>query len=198
MQQTVPEAGISGRPARPPVSPGEAPRAKGRAARRKGLRAGAALMALGLAVAAIAGGAPGAASANDGEDYYFPPVTSQEKFERSMLAGPRRDGLDREAFVGAIARAQAESAQTPRFALFAKGDGSRRLIMIGLDDQSFRTLFRARAVLAQLTYGMRATPLFRSQGLEASATFFDALKLLGFTSLTLSDGATWTHRIDFE
>lgn len=151
-----------------------------------------ALIALTLAVAA----APLAAAEN-AETYYYPPLTSEESFERSMLAGPRRDGLDREAFVGAIARAQAESAQTPRFALFAKGDGSKRLIMIGLDDEAFRTLYRARAVLAQLTYGLRATPLFRNQGLEASATFFDALKLLGFESLTVSDGATWTHRINF-
>lgn len=165
---------------------------------RRARRRAAAFAVPVLAALLLQAAAPAARADENGENYYFPPITSEERFERSMLSGPRRDALDREAFVGAIARAQAESPQTPRFALFAKGDGSKRLIMVALDDETFRTLFRARAVLAQLTYGLRATPLFRSQGLEASATFFDALKLLGFESLTVSDGATWTHRIHFD
>lgn len=137
------------------------------------------------------------AAAQTQEGYYYPPVGSEEEFTRDLIPGPKPDALARENFVGLLTQAQLKAEPHPRFAIFAKGEGSRRLIMVGLDDDAFRTLYRARAVLAQMTYGLRASPFFREQGLEATATFFDVLQLLDFESLTVSDGDTWSHRINF-
>lgn len=143
---------------------------------------------------AIAGPAP----ADGQEGYYYPPITSEEEFTRTMISGPQADPTVREGFVSIITQAQLAAPSHPRFALFAKGDGSRRLILVALDDEAFETLFRARAILAQLTYSLRNSKFFRDQGMEATATFFDVLQLLDFESLTVTDGKTWSHRIYFK
>ena len=140
--------------------------------------------------------APAAADKQAG--YYYPKVTSEEEFTRHLIPGPKADAAMREAFVGIITKAQVDAPAHPRFVLFAKGDGSRRLIMVALEDGPFDTLYRARGVLAQLTYGLRDTPFFRQQGLSSTATFFDVLQLLDFESLTITDGKSWTHRIYFK
>ncbi|MDF2233280.1 hypothetical protein P2H44_12025 [Albimonas sp. CAU 1670] len=162
----------------------------------------AARTACGLAAAAFALAlAPGVASpaaADSQEGYYYPPVTSEEEFDREMIDGPTADPLTRETFVTMITTAQLAAPENPRFAIFAKGDGSRRLIMVGLDDGSFKTLYRARAILAQMTYSLRNSPFFKDQGIEATATLFDVLQLMDFESLTITDGETWSHRVYFK
>ena len=97
-----------------------------------------------------------------------------------------------------VTTAQRAAPANPRFAIFAKGEGSRRLIMVGLDDGGFKTLYRARAILAQMTYSLRNSPFFKDQGIEATATLFDVLQLMDFESLTLTDGETWSHRVYFK
>ncbi len=140
----------------------------------------------------------GSVAAEAQEGRRCPPVALEEAFTRDLIPGPRAGAPARENFAGLPTQAQLEAEPHPRFAIFARGDGSRRPIMAGLDDQTFRTLFRARAVPARTTCGLRASPFFREQGLEATAAFFDVLQLLDFESLTPSDGATWSHRINFE
>ncbi|MEM1314597.1 MAG: hypothetical protein AAGI51_08595, partial [Pseudomonadota bacterium] len=94
--------------------------------------------------------APAPAAADKQEGYYYPPITSEEEFDRSIMVGPVATKDAREAFVTLINSAQTAAPDAPAFSLFAKGSTSRRLIMVGLDDQLFKTLFRARAVMAQL------------------------------------------------
>ncbi len=72
------------------------------------------------------------------------------------------------------------------------------MIVVALDDQVFKTIYRARAVLAQLTSNARSTDFFIDNGIEAHATWFDLAKLLGFEDLVISDGATRSHRVIFE
>ena len=158
-------------------------------------RAGPAALALALLAAAPPAAAQAPAA---GERYYHPPVTSEETFARDLIEGPRAGKAEREGFVTVVTRAQLDAPANPTFSLFAKGGASRRLYMIALSDDEFRSLFRARAVLAQLTYNLRATPFFRERGIAADATFFDVLQLLGFESLVVSDGLDWAHRINFE
>jgi hypothetical protein len=146
-----------------------------------------------LAAALLA--APAAA---EDETYYHPPVTSSETFDRQLIPGPEATRTDREGFVTLVTRAQLDAPANPIFSLFAKGGESERLYMIALSDDEFRSLFRARAVLAQLTYNLRSTSFFREQGLAVEATFFDMLQLLGFESLVVSDGVSWAHRVNFE
>ena len=104
----------------------------------------------------------------------------------------------RVTFVTQMTRAMLDAPDTPPYVLFAKGAEANRLMLIGLDDQMFKTLYRARAILAQLTSNARGTEFFVQTGQQNTATFFDLLVLLGFESLTVSDGETWAHQVIFE
>ncbi len=139
-----------------------------------------------------------AAAAETREGYYYPPVASEEVFERQLtrsIAPVTREM--RVAFITQITKAQLEAPESPRFAIFAKGAEAEHMIIVALDDEVFRTLFRARGVLAQLTSNARATEFFINNGIEARATWFDLAKLLGFADLVVSDGASWSHRVIF-
>ncbi|QIE57894.1 hypothetical protein G5B40_13860 [Pikeienuella piscinae] len=130
-------------------------------------------------------------------DYYYPPVTSEETFSRVMTGGEPADQEVRVNFVTAITKAQLAAPESPRFVIFEKGSESRNLIIVALDDEVFRTVFRARALLAQMTSNMRGTEFFRKQNLHLEGTLYDMLQVMGFTSLVVSDGATWAHRVNF-
>ena len=67
--------------------------------------------------------------------------------------------------------------------------------LVALDDTVFATLYRARAVLAQLTSQSRDTDFFVNNSIETSATWFDLAKLLGFKDLVITDGDAWAHRV---
>lgn len=138
------------------------------------------------------------AAADKQEGYYYPPVTSEEEFSRRIITAPPSNRNVRVGFVNTVTKAQLEAPETPRFVMFAKGDDGRRLIMIALDDQIFKTLFRARALMAQMTANLRGTKFFEQQGLSTAGTFYDMLQILDFESLTISDGETWSHRIYFK
>lgn len=79
--------------------------------------------------------------------------------------------------------------------MFAKGKEATNLIVVALDDEVFRTLFRARAVLAGLTTDARSMDLIRTSPVADRATWFDLLKVLGFDDIVISDGATWSHLV---
>ncbi len=44
---------------------------------------------------------------------------------------------------------------------------------------------------------MRGTDFFRQQNLQFEGTLYDMLQVMGFKTLTISDGATWAHRVNF-
>lgn len=130
--------------------------------------------------------------------YYYPDVTSEETFSRVFAPGQPSSKEVRVNFITAITKAQLEAPESPRFVLFEKGAQSEQMMIVALDDEVFRTLFRARAVLAQLTSNMRGTEFFRKQKLDLEGTFFDMVQVMGFKSIVISDGATWSHRVNFE
>ena len=86
----------------------------------------------------------------------------------------------------------------PTFAIFAKGDDADKLMIVALQDGQINTLYRARAVLANLTALSRLTPFFRENAIADQGTFFDLLKLLGFTLVTISDGDKFSHQVKLE
>lgn len=139
---------------------------------------------------------PSAASAEDRHaGYYYPPVGSEETYR---ARAPIMEGASREArisFTVAQTNGQRHLKYAPRFAIFAKGEEAEKLIIMGLDNASFATLYRARAVLAQLTASARGSTLFRNLAVEDLFTFFDLARMLGFTQITISDGQTYAHRI---
>ena len=132
------------------------------------------------------------------EGYYYPPVSTTETFSRSLGPTPPAGAPVRTAFITEITRAQLAAPESPRFVIFAKGGESEHMVIIALDDEIFRTLFRARALLAQLTSNARGSAFFRQSDLRYEATWFDLAKILGFADIVISDGATWSHRIILE
>lgn len=182
------------------------------AKRRVGVaRAGAAaalmLVAPALAAAAAAEGlepatpaSPEAAAAAAAEDryigYYYPPPESEETYGPRVRTLPNATERTRIAFLTGLTNQMLGNGYAPPFMIFAKGAGSRTIILVGLDDQRFATLYRMRAWLAGLTATARSTPVFTDIGAPPEAlTFLDLCKLLGFEELVVSDGRALSHRI---
>ena len=130
--------------------------------------------------------------------YYYPAITSEEVFQRSINNAPPADRDVRTNFITEITKAQLAAPDNPRFAIFAKGQRSQHMIIVALDDEIFRTLYRARAQLAQLTSNARSTDFFINNNLQFVATWFDLAKLLGFKDIVISDGMVWSHRITLQ
>lgn len=130
--------------------------------------------------------------------YYYPPITSEEVFDRTIARVPDAIPPVRTAFVTEVTKSQLKSPTKPRIAIFAKGGEKQHLIVVALDDEVFSTLFRARAVMAQLTSHARTTPFFKKNGIQFDATWFDLAKILGFEDIVISDGKTWSHKVVIE
>ncbi len=141
-------------------------------------------------------GTMGVAHAQDRrEGYNHPPIASEEVFIRQIATPPSSNRAVRTNFINEITRAQLAAPANPRIAIFAKGGDAEHMVIIALDDQIFKTLYRARAQLAQLTSNARGTDFFKAENLQFTATWFDLAKLLGFEDIVISDGDTWSHRI---
>jgi hypothetical protein len=157
--------------------------------------AGAALLLLLLlgACAETSTGVTGVAE-NRHELYYYPRITSEESYEARARVLPDSDRSRRLGYVAVMLQQQAEREYAPPFVLFAKGEDSERMIIVGLDDR-FSTIYRARAYMAGLTALARQTQLFRDFEVTELFTFYDLARLMGFREIVLSDGRTWAHRV---
>lgn len=131
------------------------------------------------------------------EGYYYPEVASEETFDRVVRASQGAGKAVRIDFVNVLTTAQLEAPESPRFVFFTKGEASKTLILVALDDEVFSTIFRARAILAQLTVSVRKGGFFREEELQYVATFYDLLQLMQFDELIISDGQNWAHRVNF-
>lgn len=138
------------------------------------------------------------AAAQEREGYYYPEIGSEEVFRRDMIEGPPTDREVRVRFITQITKAQLAAPENPPFVIFEKGSESQHMIIVALNDDVFRSLHRARAVLAQLTANARGTEFFRETGLDTRATWFDLAKMLGFEDVVISNGVTWAHRVILE
>ncbi len=141
----------------------------------------------------------GTATAEDRhQGYYYPgPVTSETYGSRSEPL-PDADRALRLRFITGFTQEQLERPYPPPHALYAKGADAEKLLLVSTGNSSFRNLYQARAVLAQMTAIARGTPLFRDMQVEEIFTFLDLARMMGFTQLTVSDGATFAHRITIE
>lgn len=141
----------------------------------------------------------GAARAEDNRaGYYYPPITSEETFDRKINNPPPANRAVRTGFVTEITKAQLAAPANPDFVIFAKGRKADHMIIVAVDDEIFRTLYRARAVLAQLTSNARSTEFFKSNNLQFVATWFDLAKMLGFKDIVITDGDSWSHKIHLQ
>ena len=143
--------------------------------------------------------APAAAPKAAGDDryigYYYPKPTATETFESSMqtIAGAER--AQRVQFVTVVSQGTIQSAYRVPYAVFAKGEKADRLIIVGMQQGELNTVYRMRALLANMTTMSRLSPFFQERTVAEDATFFDLLKLLGFREVTVTDGEKVTHQV---
>ena len=101
-------------------------------------------------------------------------------------------------FVTELTNQSLSRSYPPSYVIFAKGTHAQKLIITGLSDNGYNTLFRARALFAMLTAMARSTQFFREQPNADRYTFFDLAKLLGFELITFTDGDSFTHQIELK
>lgn len=130
--------------------------------------------------------------------YYYPEPGSREVYRARAQTLADANRRLRVGFVTAASQAMAARAYAPRFALYAKGEAAEKLLIVGLVDGPLDTLFRARAVLADLTAMARTLPIFSEFGVQDWFTFFDLAKLMGFKQITVSDGRGFAHQVAIE
>ncbi|MDA0368327.1 MAG: molybdopterin-guanine dinucleotide biosynthesis protein A [Proteobacteria bacterium] len=142
---------------------------------------------------------PGIATAQEGNDrhegYYYPEPKSQETYVARAVTLPQASRQSRIGFVTGMTAQQLRAPYPPQFAIFAKGDGAQKLIIVGLNESAVGTVYRARALLAQLTAQVRTTQFFQEMGVTDFFTFFDMAKMMGFEQITVSDGDTFSHQV---
>ena len=144
--------------------------------------------------------APAAAAATPaGEDkyvgYYYPKPTTVENYTSAMqtIAGAER--AQRVQFVTVVSQGTIQSAYRVPYAVFVKGEKADKLIIVGLQPGELDSIYRVRAILANMTTMSRLSPFFQERTVAEDANFFDLLKLLGFTQLTATDGEKFAYQV---
>ena len=147
--------------------------------------------------------APAAAAATPaGEDkyvgYYYPKPTTVENYTSAMqtIAGAER--AQRVQFVTVVSQGTIQSAYRVPYAVFVKGEKADKLIIVGLQPGELDSIYRVRAILANMTTMSRLSPFFQERTVAEDANFFDLLKLLGFQQVTISDGDKFTHQVNIK
>jgi hypothetical protein len=155
----------------------------------------AALTVIGFFIVALPAFAQEPRQRDRHEGYYYPTIKSRETYESRAQSLPDSDRQRRLSFVSLLSQQQAERPYPPRYAMFAKGEEAEKFILVGFENSGINTIYRARALFAAMTNLARLTPLFQELQVDDLFTFFDLLKLLGFTQITVSDGDKFTHQI---
>ena len=138
------------------------------------------------------------AAATDGDryvGYYYPKPNSTEVYESTMQTIADVDRPQRVQFVTVVSQGTIQSAYRVPYAVFVKGEKADKMIIVGLAPGEFNTIYRMRALLANMTTMSRLSPFFQQRTVAEDATFFDLLKLLGFTTVTMTDGEKLTHQV---
>ena len=139
--------------------------------------------------------APAATAEDKYIGYYYPKPNSTEVFTSSLQTVAGVDRPQRVQFVTVVSQGTIQAAYRVPYAVFVKGEKADKLIIVGLAPQEFGTIYRMRALLANMTTMSRLSPFFQERTVAEDATFFDLLKLLGFTSVTITDGDKLTHQV---
>lgn len=129
------------------------------------------------------------------EGYYYPTPKTVEHYVAEVYALPGSDRVRRQAFIIGLTKQLVGGHYAPSYAIFAKGDQSDKLIIVGLIDGQLNTLYRVRGLLAMFTSVARSTPFFQENTQPDESTFLDLLKLLGFRQVTVTDGRDFAHQI---
>ena len=130
--------------------------------------------------------------------YYYPTPQTSEVYEARAQVLPDAKRALRIAFITGLANQFLKQAYAPPQAIFAKGTEAEKMIVVAFQDGQIDTIYRARALFANLTAVARVMPLFQEYGVQDWFTFFDLAKMLGFKQITVSDGRDFAHRINIQ
>ncbi len=130
--------------------------------------------------------------------YYYPPPESREVYKARARTLPEASRALRINFIVGVYQQLQARPYPPTAAMFAKGTEAEKLIIVALEEGRIDTLYRARALFANLTAVARSTPIFQEFGVEDFFTFFDLAKMLGFVQITISDGRDFAHQVILE
>ncbi len=153
------------------------------------------ILALSLVIPIIIA-ANSSSAANDRYVGYYYPAPNQVELYCSRV--PHLKDANKKRRVGFIIGIKDGMNKQPYespYAVFAKGGESDKLIIIAKQDGYLGTVYRARALLADLSTSARTTPIFAQSQAPEELTFLDLISLLGFEKVTLSDGDAFAHQI---
>ena len=148
--------------------------------------------------APAAASAPAPAAEDKYVGYYYPKPTTTESYTSPMqtIAGAER--AQRVQFVTVVSQGTIQSAYRVPYAVFVKGEKAEKLIIVGRQPGEMSSVFRSRAILANMTTMSRLSPFFQERTVAEDANFFDLLKLLGFTQLTVTDGDKLAYQVSIK
>lgn len=138
---------------------------------------------------------PPAAKKDSHAGYYYPDKVTREEYVARAKPLPIYDRKARIEFTNQVNLQVVGKPYPPPFVLFAKGDQAEKAILVATHGDFANTLYRMRAFLALMTSLSRQTELFKEFKVDDLFTFFDQLRLLGFTQLTVSDGKDFAHQV---
>ncbi len=157
----------------------------------------------GLCALVLSVWAMGSALAADGNNdrhvgYYYPRPQTHEVYRARIGTLPQAGRALRIGFVTGVTTQLLNKPYPPTAAIFAKGTEAEKLIIVALEDGRIDTIYRARAIFANLTAVARLTPIVQEVGGEDTLTFFDLAKMLGFVQITITDGRAFAHQVILE
>lgn len=139
-----------------------------------------------------------AAGADRHAGYYYPEPGTKETYEARAETLEETNRAVRIGFVTGLANQILARPYPPTMAIFAKGAEAEKLILVSLQDGRVDTLYRARAVFANLTSIARVLPIFADYGVQDYFTFFDLAKMMGFSQITITNGRDFAHQVFIE
>jgi hypothetical protein len=152
----------------------------------------------GLLSTALLTGANALHAQDTQQGYYYPKPSVVETYQARVATLADSDRSRRLGFVTALSKEFDARPYPPNYLVYAKGDDADKLIITGMVDGQLNTVYRTRALLADLTASARLTQFFQQNSISDYATFLDFLKLLGFKEVTVTDGKAFAQQIHIQ
>lgn len=150
----------------------------------------------GLALAILPALSVQAQTGDSHAGYHYPEPQTKEVYVSPLKTLPSAGKRTRIGFTVGLNARQMKRSYPPTYHLFAKGAHSQKMIIIATGPGHYDTLYRMRGLLAAMTADARTSPLFRELSAPENINFFDLAKMTGFEQITVSDGDTFSHRIN--
>lgn len=130
--------------------------------------------------------------------YYYPKPTIVENYTSPMQIIQGAERAQRVQFVTVVSQGTIQSAYRVPYSVFVKGDKAEKMIIVGLQPGELASIYRIRAILANMTTMSRLSPFFQERTVAEDANFYDLLKMLGFTQLTVTDGEKLSYQVNIK